>query len=131
MELLPEKNKSVGPTAINFLDLATVLSCCTLMFFGIRDMDLIIKGFYFIQALCCLLYFLIIPESPRWLFMQNSNSREGIIALNYISWFNGSNVRIPEDAIMDKVGQIIDENKTMAELTNASVLKSRMNVSVQ
>ena len=44
-----------------------------------------------------LLYFLIAPESPRYLFM-NKKSKEAIDVLNYIAWFNFSRLRIPEDA---------------------------------
>ena len=38
------------------------------------------------------------PESPRWL-LYNNRQAEAIEALNYMAKFNGSEARIPEDAI--------------------------------
>ena len=44
-----------------------------------------------------IIYILIVPESPRWLFM-NERHDEGKKVLNYIAWFNGSDRRIPDYA---------------------------------
>ena len=49
------------------------------------------------------LYFLVVPESPRYLFM-NKKSKEAIKVLNYIAWFNFSKLRIPDDAQFDTIG---------------------------
>lgn len=41
------------------------------------------------------IYFLAIPESPKWLFMkEGSQSQRGIDVINYISFVNGSEFRL-------------------------------------
>jgi hypothetical protein len=44
-----------------------------------------------------ILYILIIPESPKWLF-NNGRDIEGIKVLNYIAKINGSTKTIPFSA---------------------------------
>ena len=51
-----------------------------------------------------IVYLLIIPESPRWLFMNDNRSPAGIKVLNYIAWFNRSSFRVPENAFLDVIG---------------------------
>jgi len=55
------------------------------------------------------LYLIYIPESPRWLFAKDFTSKEGIKILNYIARFNRSDFRIPKNAVMDIVGQLLIE----------------------
>ena len=62
--------------------------------------------------------------------MKDPNSPEGIKALNYIAWFNGSQFRVPEDATMDLVGQVVKENQTM-NVTNIARVKVTMNNTIQ
>jgi hypothetical protein len=52
------------------------------------------------------------PESPRWLFLKKgANNKEAIRVFNYIAWFNGSKMRVPENAVFDIIGQVIEENE--------------------
>lgn len=56
-----------------------------------------------------ILYLLIIPESPRWLF-QNNKHEDGIKVMNYIAWINGSEKRIPPNAKFDLLEEVIQQN---------------------
>ena len=79
---------------------------------------------------------MIIPESPRWLFINKGNkSKEAINVLNYIAWFNGSQNRVPENAMFDQIGQLIDENQTTINhqnmtrtLINASTIRDVLTI---
>lgn len=58
-----------------------------------------------------ILYLLLIPESPKWIFMkQGPRSKEGIEKINYIARFNGSKHYVPEDAVVDLAGQMMLEH---------------------
>ena len=72
----------------------------------------------------------MVPESPRWLLMKDPNSREGINSLNYIAWFNSSDFRVPTDATLDTIGQVVEENHTINN-TNIALLKMQLNQTIQ
>ena len=56
----------------------------------------------FLGIAASILYLLAIPESPKWLFLKKgADCQEAIANLNYIAWFNGSNMVVPEDAVLD------------------------------
>ena len=61
---------------------------------------------HMVGTVATLVYMLIIPESPRWLFLNNRHD-EGINNLNYIAWFNGSLKRIPLNAQFDFLEQAV------------------------
>lgn len=50
--------------------------------------------------------------------------------MNYIAWLNGSKFRIPHDAQLDQVGQVIEENQTCND-TTVGRLKVTMNCTIQ
>lgn len=70
-----------------------------------NDLDLFFKVCWYVGTLLTIIYFIIIPESPKWYFINDgSGSKRGIEALNYIAIFNGSQFRIPEHARFDLFG---------------------------
>jgi hypothetical protein len=108
LELVAEKDKTFVTTIITFLDACTLLIACTVYMYIKPDEAMVNKYSFYIGTVACLLYLLIIPESPRWLFVKyGSNSQEAIKVLNYIAKFNGSNKIIPQSAIFDIVGQMV------------------------
>ena len=86
---------------INTINCSTIIFSCLSLLYIKNDVVLLLKFMYFVGLAAAVLFLLLIPESPRWLFMQDASSQEGIKALNFIAWFNGSKFRVPEDAIMD------------------------------
>ena len=85
--------------------------------------------FYFATAASAL-YIALIPESPRYLFMKDPNSQEGIKVLNYIAWFNGSMYRVPNWVTMDIIGQVVQENETINE-TKEVRPNSQMDITIE
>jgi hypothetical protein len=84
---------------------------------------------FWIGVLGCLLYVLIIPESPIWYFLKDPNSKAGIEILNGIAKINGSVLRIPEDATLDLIGNAIKENETLMKTKNP-LLRMRLNQTI-
>jgi hypothetical protein len=76
---------------------------------------------FWLGTLGCISFMLFVPESPRWLLLRKRN-KEAIKVFNYIAWFNRSPMRVPDDAIFDVVGQVIEENLT---LNNTAIGKRR------
>jgi hypothetical protein len=66
-------------------------------------------------------FVLMVPESPKYLFMKNPKSQKAINIMNYISKFNGCKMRISPEGIMDTEGQ----NKQDAELLQKKSRTSR------
>ena len=128
MELVPEKYKHITCTAITGLDAGPMLYNCFVIYFIKRDVHTFLEFSHKVSAVATIIYLLIAPESPRWHFLNKGNkSKEAINTLNYISWFNGSNNRVPEIAIFDQIGQLIDENET--KINNTNMTRSRINAS--
>ena len=76
-----------------------------------------------VGTLALILYLILVPESPRWLFQKKgANSKEGIDVLNYIAKFNGSKKRVPKTAVFDIVGQMVEETMT-ANQTSVGILR--------
>ena len=64
-----------------------------------RDLDMILRAYFYFGTFLTMIYLIIIPESPKWLFIkEGSNSKKAIEILNYIAWFNGSDFRVPYNA---------------------------------
>ena len=62
--------------------------------------------------------------------MYGNKSMIGIDTLNYISWFNGSELRIPYNAQFDLIGQVINETKSMNDISKGDKAKISMNNSI-
>lgn len=87
---------------------------CFLMFVS-NDIQKLFEKLYWTYLTVSVIFILVIPETPRWLFSQNPKSLEGIRALNYIAWINGSSERISSNAMLDVVGQVIQDNRALNE----------------
>ena len=44
---------------------------------------------------------------------MNQKKKEAIDTLNYIAWINRSKYRVPEDALFDAFGQVVNESNTL------------------
>lgn len=101
MELVSENYKTFCSMIINACDSGSILCACIVFYYYDNDVAWLLRIVWYIAMVASVLYMILIPESPRWQFMQDCNSKEGIKNMNYIAWFNGSKFRVPEDATMD------------------------------
>jgi len=62
--------------------------------------------------------------------MYGEKSLKGIDTLNYISWFNGSDARIPYIAQFDLIGQVINDAKSNNDISKVEKAKMSMNNSI-
>jgi len=122
IELMDEASKMTASMCINAFDSGSLMVSCIVFYYWNNNVDDFLRLMYFVGCAAIVLYMLVIPESPRWQFMSDCRSKEGIDNMNYIAWFNGSEFRVPNDAIMDKVGQVLEENNTLNN-TNVARLK--------
>ena len=95
LEMVPEKKKELCTTVINIFDAAVLMNMGGLILLGFKDMQGLIEFVNYIGTIILIIYFICAPESPYYLIINN-RKKEGIDALNYIAWFNGSPNRIPE-----------------------------------
>ena len=101
-ELCADKDKSKIATFITFIDSGLIMVAALVFSFVDKNVQHLLEIMFYIGTFGVVMFILIIPESPRFLFMNDPNSKEGIKVLNHISWFNSSEVRIPEDATFDQ-----------------------------
>lgn len=110
-ELVPEKYRPISSAIINVVDDAVFIVFGICLKFFIKDLNVIFKWTFIIQSIAVVLYLLLIPESPKWLFyFEGPDSKRGIATLNYIAWINGSVYRVPKCAKLDLLGQAITDN---------------------
>ena len=121
LELIPESHKSSALTFINVFDQISMVWFAMILKFIDPDMEDLYKGVFFLGIVTALLYILLIPESPRWEFLKDPRSAKGIEIINYIAAFNGSQFRVPPNAIMDVLGQLLIENKTVMNTKQGDV----------
>jgi len=55
-----------------------IMICCVIVKKVCKDMDTVLQVWWLVGSIAAILYLALIPESPRWYFMQNRNSKEGI-----------------------------------------------------
>ena len=127
LELVPNRYKSTMTTIIAAGDAASPL----LSGFYFKFIEMNTENLLKMHFMTCLtgsfLFIVMIPESPRWLFLQKGvNSHEAIKNLNFIAWFNGSPMRVPYDATFDIVGQVIEEDNATVNMTAMSKLTQNM-----
>ena len=97
LELSPDKWKTKASTAIASFDSGSLAFVAALLYFVEPDEEKVIKAWFWMGIVGIILYFLVVPESPRFLF-TNKRSKQAIDVLNYIARFNLSKRRIPDDA---------------------------------
>lgn len=105
-ELTDESNKPFCSLCINTFDISSVSTQGLAFFFLTRDATSYMEFMWYLGTAATFLYLLVVPESPRWLFLQHRHS-EAINNLNYIAWLNGSSKRIPISAQFDFLEQAI------------------------
>jgi len=104
-------------TVIGLLDEASIFIIACILKFVVKDIDFVFKFSWTVGTAASLLYLAIIPESPKWLFLQDgTKSEKAIQNLNYIAWFNGSEMRVPQNAQFDLIGQVVQEQEDMDNL---------------
>ena len=69
-ELTNERNKSFCSTFINMFDICSFVFQGSFYYFVKPDAILYMDIALYVGAASTLLYLLIVPESPRWLFMN-------------------------------------------------------------
>lgn len=105
-ELVPVNCKKFCSTFINTLDIVSFSVVSSYLMFVSRDAVNYMEMMNIIGIIATILYLLIVPESPRWLF-QNQKNEKGIEVMNYIAAFNGSEKRIPLNAHFDLLEEVI------------------------
>mmetsp|Transcript_12808 Transcript_12808/g.21674 ORF Transcript_12808/g.21674 Transcript_12808/m.21674 type:complete len:203 (-) Transcript_12808:1054-1662(-) len=119
-ELIDDRSKQLCATTMNAFDASTLFTIGFCLKFVESDVVVVVETMNAIGSLAIILYLLFVPESPRWL-MVNQRSKESIKVLNYIAWFNGSSYRIPEQAQFDVIAQVLKQNDTL-DATRLGVL---------
>ena len=120
-ELLENKHKDIAMTMISLYDTGTQALIC--YYLQAYDYNLVKVNRYFqvFGTIACIIFMFIIPESPRYLFMKDPQSKKAIDILNYIAWFNGSTKRIPYEAVMDNIYQVIQDNNQLNTTTQTTL----------
>lgn len=112
LELVADSKKNIVCTLITGFDSGSVAIISAILYFIEKDEEKVLKVWFWVGIFAVVLYFIFIPESPRFLFMTKK-PKQAIAVLNYIAWLNLSNFRIPEDAQFDSIGQAINETQTL------------------
>lgn len=123
-ELVQDKYRPMSSTVLNIFDDCTFLIVGFALKFMIRDLNMIFKWTWIVETIALVLYLLLIPESPKWLFFaEGPDSQRGIAALNYIAWINGSRYHIPKCAKVDLFGEAILDNQSLIKENNTAIFK--------
>ena len=111
-ELVQDKHRAPCSTVINIFDDTSLGLIGLLLRYGHNDFNLILRYHWMVGTVAIVLYMILVPESPKWLFFkEGASSKRGIDALNYIAWMNGSMYRVPACAKLDVLGQAIIDNQ--------------------
>lgn len=106
IEMVSNEHKAFCQTLVSGFDVgSSAIFCLYIMYVSPNQQKFMDLAFY-VSCIVFALYVILIPESPRWLFLKNPHSKEGRDVLNYIAWFNGSKRRLAADALMDNLGQL-------------------------
>lgn len=70
MELVPDAHRNKVSTLLVAFDSGSVALTCFLILKIDSDVDHILKGMFWMGIIANLIFFLVVPESPRYLFMN-------------------------------------------------------------
>ena len=87
-------------TIINIVDASPMSVTCFWLYFVNKDIKIINEIVFYI-VVTALMLVMILPESPRWLIINNRRT-DTINTLNYIAKWNWSKRRIPKDAVFEE-----------------------------
>ena len=99
-EFFPFRLKSTSYTIINIIDASPMSVTCFWLYFVNRDIKVINEIVFYI-VIFALLTITILPDSPRWLIINNRRT-DTIKSLNYLAKWNWSKKRIPRDAMFEE-----------------------------
>ena len=125
-ELLPSEHMEMAVTLMQFFDTSSIVISCFFFLYVDNYSNHFLMYIHILGVTASILFMLFIPESPRHLFMKDPKSKEGIKVLNYIAWFNGSKFRVPDDAEMDNIHQVIKDTNVLNN-TAQTTLRQQLN----
>jgi MFS family permease len=102
-ELVPHSSTEAAFTFLSFYDTVNIALSCLYIMYVDNDVSNYLRINYALSVVGGIIFFFIIPESPKYLFMKDSKSKKAIDNMNFIAWFNGSKFRLPEDAQIDEI----------------------------
>lgn len=95
LEMVPDDaSKAICSTVVNAFDAVTLGIQGFVYMYVVADAVKFIEFMNIVGTIAILSYILIVPESPKWLFL-NGQRKEAIKNLNYIAKLNGSSTKIP------------------------------------
>lgn len=106
-ELINENSKSFSSSIMTLVEISTTGWIGLSLQYLTKDLVDIMLYINIIQTIGVFLYFLVVPESPRWLFLNGKNE-QAIDVLNYISRFNGSSYKLAKGTQLDILGQALN-----------------------
>ena len=112
-ELMENTHKQLSMTLISLFDTFSLVITTMYLIYVDKDLVEFLRIWYIIGTTASIIFIIAIPESPRFLFMSDPSSKRAIGIMNYIAWFNGSDKRIPEDAVMDTLYQVIKDTNQL------------------
>lgn len=68
---MPPRYGGLAATIINLFDCATLLITCLALTYITDDIDVVFNFYLYLNMVSMVLYFILIPESPCWLFHQD------------------------------------------------------------
>ena len=100
-ELIEDDHRQLSATIMNAFDDGSIaiIAFATYM---TKDLNLVFWVAWLFSLVASILYIILIPESPQWLFSTNSTtSNKGKKVIDYIAWFNGSTFRASSELEID------------------------------
>ena len=74
LDFVPEKSKALSFTLIMAVDAGSPMFACIFFKYYKADEDLLLRAQFWVGAFFTVLYFIFIPESPKWIFMNKGNN---------------------------------------------------------
>ena len=74
LELVPFSKKNIGITVMIAFDASNLMVACLLFKYLKVDFETILSFYFILGIIAYILFILIIPESPKWLFMKKGRN---------------------------------------------------------